>query len=63
MNHLSGRMICRLMRVHRKTIRGLSLAMAIPQYRVRYVRVYGVSGEYFVRDWLEALCKPQEVAK
>ena len=56
-------MICRLMRVHRKTIRGLSLAMAIPQYRVRYVRVYGVSGEYFVRDWLEALCKPQEVAK
>jgi hypothetical protein len=43
------------MRRHGKTIRGLSLAMKITQARVREVRARGVTGEAFVRDWLEAV--------
>lgn len=43
------------MRRHRKTIRGLSQTMGIPLTRVRDVRLHGVSGEAFVRDWLEAI--------
>lgn len=52
---LSGGQVRTLMRRHRKTIRGLSQAMHVTQARVRQVRLNGVSGEAFVRDWLEAI--------
>jgi hypothetical protein len=54
---LTGVQVRRLMRVNKLTIRGLAKAMGITQTRVRKVRALGVSGEVFVRDWTEALCK------
>lgn len=53
---LTGQEVCRLMRVHKKTIAGLSRSMQITQKRVRHVRERGVLGKEFVTDWLEALC-------
>jgi hypothetical protein len=54
-SRLTGGEVRSLMRRHGKTIRGLSLAMRITQARVREVRLRGVTGEAFVRDWLEAV--------
>lgn len=53
--HLTGETVVRLMRRHRKTIRGLAASMAITQTRVRHVRVTGVHGAAYVLDWLEAI--------
>lgn len=55
MDAISGTNVVRLMRLHRKTIRGLATAMNIPQARVRLVRARGVKGAAFVQDWLEAI--------
>lgn len=58
MHTLPAAEIKRLMRSHRKTIRGLAHSMGITMKRVRYVREHGVSGEGFVMDWLEAIRAP-----
>lgn len=52
---LSGQRIRSLMRMHGRTIRGLSSQMGITQVRVRRVRLHGVAGDAFVRDWVEAI--------
>ena len=51
-DRLSGAEIRRLMRVNRKTIRGVAAAWNLTQVRVRYVRAHGVVGAAFVQDWL-----------
>lgn len=56
MNQLHGNTIRRLMRIHRKTIRGLAESMNITQARIRFVRLHGVEGRAFTLDWMEALC-------
>ena len=56
---LSAYEVQRLMRQHRKTIRGLAQQWNLTLKRVRHVRTYGVSGEAFVRDWLEILVAPE----
>jgi len=55
MDHLSATNICRLMREHKKTIRGIATRWNLTQKRVREVRAKGVQGEHFVTDWLEIL--------
>ena len=47
--------IGRLMRRHRVTIRGLSLRMGIPQYRVRAAREFGPIDCNSARDFIEAI--------
>jgi hypothetical protein len=46
------------MRQHHKTIRGIAQQWNLTMKRVRHVRAYGVSGEAFVRDWLEIIGTP-----
>ncbi len=53
--NLTSKEIQSLMRQHRKTISGLALQWGLTQKRVRHVRNNGVSGEAFVRDWLEII--------
>ena len=55
MTELSPATIRRLMRANRKTIRGLVTRWNLTLTRVRQVRHQGVTGEAFVRDWLEML--------
>ena len=55
---LGAKEVQRLMRQHRKTIRGLAQQWNLTLKRVRHVRTYGVSGECYVRDWLEILQTP-----
>ena len=55
MNHLSATEVCRLMRQHHQTIRGIATRWNLTLKRVREVRAQGVRGEAFVRDWLEIL--------
>ena len=57
MRELSGNYIKRLMRAYGKTIAEIAQKMGITQTRVRYVREHGVSGDAYVIDWLEAICK------
>ena len=52
---LSGDVITKLMRAHRRTIAGLAASMGITQARVRHVRVRGVAGRAYAMDWLEAI--------
>lgn len=52
---LSGGRIVRLMRKHRVTIALLAAHMNITQRRVRTVRIHGVAGRAYVRDWLEGI--------
>lgn len=52
---ISGAEIIKLMRIHHKTIRGLSESMHITLTRVREVRSKGAQGACFVQDWLEAI--------
>lgn len=52
---LSGAEVVRLMRGHGVTIAALAKRMNIPQTRVRHVRVNGVVGAEFVRDWRQAI--------
>lgn len=54
---LSGDYIKHLMRKHQVTIRDLASRMNISISRVKYVREYGVSGNAYVRDWMEAIEK------
>jgi hypothetical protein len=61
MNNLSAKEVKSLMRQHRKTIRGLAQQWNLTLKRVRHVRTNGVSGEAFVRDWLEILSAPQPI--
>lgn len=49
-SHLSGRMICRLMRRHRVTISDLSTRFAITKKRIREVRSVGVRG-FLASEW------------
>ena len=58
MHTLSANEVQRLMRQHRKTIRGLAQQWSLTLKRVHHVRTYGVSGEAFVRDWLDILQTP-----
>ena len=58
MQNLSAQQINRLMRQHHKTIRGIAQQWNVTMKRVRHVRAYGVSGESFVRDWLEIIGTP-----
>jgi len=58
MHTLSANEVQRVMRQHRKTIRGLAHQWNLTLKRVRHVRTYGVSGECYVRDWLEILQTP-----
>jgi len=58
MNTLSAETIRRLMRQNRKTIRGIAQQWNLTITRVIYVRDHGVTGEAFVRDWLEILTAP-----
>ena len=53
MTALSPKQIQSLMRKHQKTIRGIAEQWSLTQKRVRYVRSNGISGEAYVRDWLE----------
>ena len=55
---LSANEVQRLMRQHRKTIPELAQQWSLTLKRVRHVRTYGVSGESYVRDWLEILQTP-----
>jgi hypothetical protein len=55
MEHLTAISIVKLMRKHRKTIRGLAGAMNITQARVRQVRSGGVAGKGFVQDWMQGI--------
>lgn len=48
---LSGIMIVRLMRRHKKTIRGISETNAITMKRVREVRDKGVEG-FLAEEWI-----------
>jgi hypothetical protein len=43
------------MRQDKKTIKGIATRWNLTIKRVREVRNHGVSGEAFVRDWLEIL--------
>jgi len=52
---LSPETIRRLMREHRKTIRGLAAQMKVSMVRVRAVRERGVTGAAYCQDWIEAL--------
>ena len=58
MQNLSAQQINSLMRQHHKTIRGIAQQWNLTLKRVRHVRAYGVSGESFVRDWLEIIGTP-----
>lgn len=53
--HLTGPTIVRMMRKHRRTIRGLAASMRVTQKRVREVRAQGSSEWIAVWDWLEAI--------
>jgi len=53
--HLTGPTIVRMMRKHRRTIRGLAASMRITQKRVREARAQGVHEWTGVWDWLEAI--------
>lgn len=55
MDHITGTSIIKLMRLHRKTIRGLAEAMGVTLTRVREVRANGVRGVAFVQDWMQAI--------
>ena len=55
MTELSAATVRRLMRANRKTIRGLATRWNLTMKRIRQVRHQGVTGEAFVRDWLEML--------
>ncbi len=55
MNQLKPEMVKQLMRQNGKTIRGLAAQMNITMTRVRQVRLEGVTGQEYCRDWLEAL--------
>jgi hypothetical protein len=57
---LSPETVRRLMREHRKTIRGLAEQMNVPMARVREVRERGVTGAAYCQDWIEALTAPSE---
>jgi hypothetical protein len=59
MNNLSAKEVQSLMRQHRKTIPEIAQQWNLTLKRVRQVRTYGVSGECFVRDWLEILMAPE----
>ena len=50
---LSGKAIRAMMRANRKTIRGIAAQWNLTMERVRYVRMHGVTGDAFVRDWLQ----------
>ena len=52
---MNGQQICRLMRKHNKTIKGLAQFMNVSQKRVRFVRLNGLRDMVFVRDWIEAI--------
>ena len=53
--HLTGPTIVRMMRRHRRTIRGLAASMRITQKLVREIRAKGVPDWASVWDWLEAI--------
>ena len=55
MTHLTGTTVCKLMRRHGKTIKGLARSMGLTQARVREVRANGVIGAVFVMDWMEGV--------
>lgn len=55
MKAISGWNICRLMRKHKMTIRGLASRMNITMKRVREVRQNGVAGHCMCLDWYEAI--------
>lgn len=55
MDHLTAETVTRLMRAHRRTIRGLAEGMQVSQARIRYVRLHGVRGRAYVMDWMQAL--------
>lgn len=55
MDHLTPETVERLMRTHRRTIRGLAASLQVSQTRVRYVRMRGVRGRAYVMDWMQAL--------
>jgi hypothetical protein len=55
MKTLSAQTIQHLMRKHHKTIRGIAKEWNLTMKYVRQVRTQGVSGEYYVMDWLEIL--------
>lgn len=61
MNNLSAKEVKSLMREHRKTIPGLAQQWNLTLKRVRHVRTNGVSGDDFVRDWLEILSAPKPI--
>ncbi len=52
---LTGQEICRLMRKHKKTIKGLSFALGITCKRIREVRLRGLNDPLAVRDWYEGI--------
>lgn len=54
-DHISGIEVIRLMRAGRVTIARLAKHMRVTQTRVRHVRLRGVSGDVYVRDWLEGI--------
>lgn len=50
---LSGTDIRSMMRENNKTIAGVAAAWNITQKRVRYVREHGVTGIFYVMDWIQ----------
>lgn len=48
---LSGKMIVRLMRKHKKSIRGIAKEYSITMKRVREVRANGVEG-FLAQEWI-----------
>ena len=52
---MTGKGLCRLMRLHRITVRTLAQRLGVSQARVRQVRTQGLTDWNYVRDWHEAI--------
>jgi hypothetical protein len=52
---MTGKALCRLMRVHKVTIRTMAQRLGIPMTRVRSRRQHGLPTAAHVRDWVEAI--------
>lgn len=52
---LDGTDVCRLMRVHKVTIRELAKRMQITMKRIRQIREIGLSDRPTIRDWVQGI--------